>query len=101
MVNTKTLNMQNVVIAALFSLVIAVGGYAFNAIDRRMSIAEERVVNLEKTVSTRGERIATVENELENNTKAHLLIEKKLDLLIEIHLHPSSIPKIATLFNKK
>lgn len=97
----KSPSFQAVVMAASFTLLTAVGGYAFNAIDRRMAIAEERIVNLEKTTDTRGERLARIENEMDNNSKAHSLIEKKLDLLIEMHINPASVQKLATLVNKK
>jgi predicted nucleic acid-binding Zn-ribbon protein len=100
-VREKATPLQTVIMAASFTLLAAVGGYAFNAIDRRMAIAEERIVDLEKTVDMRGERIARIENEMENNAKAHMLIEKKIDLLIEMHINPAVAQKLAATVNKK
>ena len=75
-----------ILIAALFSLIAAIGGYAFNAIDRRMATTEGRVSVIELGAGTRSERIMRLETENEHLTQQLSEINSKLDRIIQMHM---------------
>ena len=77
---------ERVIIAGLIVLFASVGGYAFNAIDKRMSITEVQVALLNSVVNARGERLATLEAIAKTDEIRFKAIDDKLDLLIKIHL---------------
>jgi hypothetical protein len=77
---------QSWVLAGSMGLLTAVGGYAFNAIDQRMSVSESRLMSVEADTQKHAERLSTLEAESRANEKRLKEINDKLDLLIRMHL---------------
>ena len=84
--STDNKMLERAIIAGFFVLLTAVGGYAFNAIDKRMANSEARIIALESTVNTRGERIQALEIEKENIKNDLKEIKTDVKELIRMHM---------------
>ena len=65
------------ILSVLISISLALSAYAFNSMEKRITIVETKV-------DDRIERIAVLEQQARENTTAHARIEAKVDMLLSV-----------------
>jgi hypothetical protein len=93
---------QSWVVGGVFTLLTAVGAYAFNAIDSRMAASETRIIALEQSSVTKREKIAALEAKEGDIEKTLLDIKSSIDTLIKMHLKDRTTDEVNFQFlNRK
>ena len=99
----SSLSWQTWIVGGVFTLLTAVGAYAFNAIDARMAASEARIVALEQASVQKRERLSALEAKEADIDSALKDIKSSLDYLIKMHLQnrPTDDANFITLNKKK
>lgn len=91
----RTPSWQTWVLSFSMVLLIAVAGYAFNAIDKRMVVTEARVSVVERDGLNRAERITTLEAQQRGTVDELKKLNDNINLLIRMHMEPQNAARIA------